>query len=89
VHSLRFGPGEAGPRRLRRFRGALRRDVNRDRVPDLVVWFSTREAEIAYGDATVCLHGETSDGTLFEGCDAIDTRPTWRGRPLREFLRRR
>jgi hypothetical protein len=89
LRSLRFGPGEAGPRRLHRFRGALRRDVNRDRVPDLVVWFGTRQAEIAYGDTTVCLHGETYVGTLFEGCDTIDTRPVWRRRPGRDLLRHR
>jgi filamentous hemagglutinin family protein len=77
VHSLRFGPGEAGPRAhfgSGRGRGV---DVNRDRRTDLMALFSVREAEIAYGDRIVCLFGETRDGTVIEGCDEIDTMPRW------------
>jgi filamentous hemagglutinin family protein len=85
LRSLRFGPGDASAQRQPRFLAARRRDVNRDGIRDLVAWFSTREAEIAYGETTACLHGERFDGAPFEGCDAIDTRPTWMHRPRRGF----
>jgi hypothetical protein len=71
--SPRLGPGAAppqaaGPRR-RGARGAA-------------AWlglFSVREAQIAFGDALVCLLAERRGGGLLEGCDAIDTRPRRRG----------
>jgi hypothetical protein len=87
--TLRFGPGDAGPQRPPRFLTARRRDVNRDGIHDLVAWFSTHEAEIAYGETTVCLHGERFDGALFEGCDAIDTRPTGLRKRLHSHRARR
>ena len=68
--SLRLGGGEAAPiGRAFRFRS------NRDRHADLLAFFRVRDAEIAFGDAMVCLTGETADGTVVEGCDAIDTAP--------------
>jgi len=82
ARSLRFGPGEAGPRiHLGGGRGRGI-DVNRDRRADLVALFSVRAAEIAYGDRVVCLVGETRDGVVIEGCDEIDTTPR-RGRAAR------
>jgi hypothetical protein len=86
--SLRFGPGEASPGRRLRRPAVLKRDLNRDGFPDLLAWFNTQETGIAYGETRACLHGERNDGTPFEGCDAIDTRPASLGRPLRDFLRR-
>ena len=67
--SLRLGPGEAEP--WHRF--ARRRDWNRDGHPDLLVWFPGRDAGVAPGDTELCLFGETRDGGVLEGCDAIDT----------------
>jgi hypothetical protein len=78
--SLRFGPGEAAPLRLGHL-GRFLFDVNRDGAPDLVVRFSVREAEIAFGDTQACLFGDTTDGGAIEGCDEIETRPPWLRRP--------
>jgi filamentous hemagglutinin family protein len=86
--SLRFGPDEAGPGRRLRRAAVLRRDVNRDGLLDLLAWFNTQEAGIAYGETRACLLGELNDGTAFEGCDAIDTRPASRRRQLGDRLRR-
>ena len=49
------------------------RDVNGDGAKDLVPYFDSRDAGIAFGDTEACLTGETRDGTPFEGCDAIET----------------
>jgi filamentous hemagglutinin family protein len=68
--SLRLGRGEAAP-----IGRAFPLRSNRDRYADLLALFRVRDAEIAFGDPMVCLTGETADGTVIEGCDAIDTTP--------------
>lgn len=70
AESLRLGPGEAAP--LGR---VLRLRPGRDRHADLLAFFRARDAEIAFGDPRVCLHGETVGGSLVEGCDALGAPP--------------
>jgi PKD repeat protein len=65
VSTLRFGPG-AAPALL----GALRLDLNRDGYKDLLSAYSTNRTGIEVGQTRACLTGSTN-GMLFEGCDAI------------------
>jgi hypothetical protein len=69
--TLRFGPAGAAPAPGNDTRP---RDLNGDGFVDLFVRFPTRDAGIAFGDTEACVSGELSDGTAFEGCDAIETR---------------
>jgi hypothetical protein len=46
---------------------------NRDRFFDLLAFFLSNDAEIAFGDRELCLVGQTHVGELLEGCDRIDT----------------
>lgn len=46
-------------------------DVNADGFPDLVSHHRVPETGLVAGDTHVCLTGETRDGQLFEGCDAV------------------
>jgi hypothetical protein len=50
-------------------------DVDADGFPDLVSHHRVPETGILAGDTQVCLTGETLDGDLFEGCDAVTTLP--------------
>jgi hypothetical protein len=50
-------------------------DVDADGFPDLVSHHRVSETGILPGDTQVCLTGETLDGDLFEGCDAVTTLP--------------
>ncbi len=73
--SLRLGDGEAKPWGHPWFPWVFAVDANRDGRRDLLAFFDSTEAGIAYGDERLCLTAETVDGELLEGCDAIDTRP--------------
>jgi hypothetical protein len=57
------------------FTDGWRIDVNRDEFTDLLTFYRTRRSGIAFGDVEACLIGETLDGMLIEGCDAIETLP--------------
>jgi hypothetical protein len=78
VGKLAFGPSEAPPAfDLSKPSVVLfsRRDVNGDGEEDLLSYYRTEETGIPMGDTEACLTGEMVDGTPFEGCDAITTRP--------------
>jgi len=46
---------------------------NRDRFFDLLAFFRSTDAGIAFGDRELCLVARTYEGELLEGCDRIDT----------------
>ncbi len=50
-------------------------DANGDGWTDLVAHYSTPATGTAYGDTSLCLTGETTDGVELAGCDAIRTVP--------------
>jgi filamentous hemagglutinin family protein len=75
--SLRLGPGEAEPSTQHGRRPTRRGHANRDRQLDLLARFDLRDTGIAYGDDELCLVAETLDGETLEGCDAIQTLPSW------------
>jgi O-glycosyl hydrolase len=70
--TLVFGPGGATPTHRS---GGHAGDVNDDGVTDLVSHFDVKEVGLDVGDELVCATGSTFDGGVFEGCDAIRTRP--------------
>jgi hypothetical protein len=49
------------------------KDVNRDGRPDLLLQFRTRDTNIACGDTSATLTGQTYSGQVIEGTDAIQT----------------
>jgi hypothetical protein len=68
--SSAFGPGRASARTP-----AQIRDVNKDGVPDLLLHFEMRDAEIADDHDTACMTGQRADGRPFTGCDVIRVVP--------------
>jgi hypothetical protein len=71
-----FGDAEAPDQRdctEKHGRGHLE-DVNGDGRRDLVLHFETQQTGIDRGDTQACLSGETRDGTVIQGCDAIRAR---------------
>jgi hypothetical protein len=65
--TVAFGRGEASPDRYRV------KDVNRDRVPDLMLRFRTPEVGLQCGDTEVELTGKTYAGDSIVGTDAVKT----------------
>ena len=65
--TVALGPGEASPDRYRV------KDVNRDRLPDLMLRFRTPEVGLQCGDTEVELTGETYAGDNIIGTDAVKT----------------
>ena len=65
--TVALGSAEASPDRYRV------RDVNRDRLPDLMLRFRTPEVGLQCGDTEVVLTGETYAGDSIIGTDAVKT----------------
>jgi hypothetical protein len=66
--TLAFGPAGAAPVS---YPTGQQRDANRDGFTDLVSYYQTSDAGIAFGDTEACVRGATLDGAPFNGCDAI------------------
>lgn len=49
-------------------------DVNKDRLPDLVLHYAVAATGIDPGDTQACLRGRTLNGVGVIGCDAVSTR---------------
>ena len=65
--TVALGAGEASPDRYRV------KDVNRDRLPDLMLRFRTPEVGLQCGDTEVELTGETYAGDSVIGTDKVKT----------------
>jgi hypothetical protein len=65
--TLAFGPNGAASL------STATSDVNGDGIADLVSVHAVPAMGIAFGDHSACMSGETVDGAVFEGCDAIRT----------------
>jgi hypothetical protein len=76
VTTLAFGPVGAP---FDHSHGPHFEDLNGDGLTDLMSHFRIEETGIAFGNLMACLNGETLDGTLFSGCDAIRTVPDMDG----------
>jgi hypothetical protein len=76
VATLAFGPDGAAPAHCH---GPHVEDVDGDGLLDLLAHYQTEEIGIAFGDMDACVTGETLDGTLFKGCDAVRTVPDMDG----------
>lgn len=65
--TLEFGPEKAKPFK----KINLVKDVNGDKIADLVIFFKNPETGIGILDKEACLTGQTKDGVSFEGCDKV------------------
>lgn len=65
--TVELGPGSAAPDRY------YARDVNRDRVIDLMLRFRTPAVGIACGDSSLDINGQTYAGDEIRGMDTIQT----------------
>ncbi|MGD9819841.1 MAG: hypothetical protein AB7V04_14270 [Desulfomonilaceae bacterium] len=67
VTSVRFGPEEAEPLRYKW------RDVNKDRIHDLILRFNIPDTGIVCGDTEAVLIGKTLEGVQITGLDLTRT----------------
>lgn len=67
IPTVEFGPDGAKARLYKV------RDINKDRLGDLLLGFKIRRTGIACGDTEATLTGETYDGLSFTGSDSIKT----------------
>lgn len=75
--SICFGDGESPTERScteQHGTGHLE-DVNRDKLPDLLLHFDVQGTGIDLNDTKACVIGRTVDGIGIYGCDVITTRP--------------
>lgn len=66
--SLRFGPNQIPPDRPGHFK-----DVNHDKLRDLLVQFRVRDNGIQCGDTSLSITGQTVDGIPLQGSGSITT----------------
>ncbi len=66
--SVRLSPGDAGSGNYRVY------DVNRDRIPDLLMYFRLRDLRIGCGETPLELTGQTHSGQEFAGTDTVSNR---------------
>ena len=78
--TLRFGPGEAEPRRWPR---SMLRDIDRDGDLDLLAYFRTGDAGLSCEDTEAVLSAQTYAGLSVAGADAIRPFPCRRWRRSR------
>ncbi|MCH8993036.1 MAG: PEP-CTERM sorting domain-containing protein, partial [Acidobacteria bacterium] len=76
VMTLAFGPDGAS---FVHSHGPHFEDLNGDGFTDLMAHFRIEKTGIEFGDMEACVTGETLDGTLFKGCDAVRTVPDMDG----------
>lgn len=65
--SIRLGRNETSPA----WKHKIYWDVDHDKDNDLTMLFNVKELGILKGDNQICLKGQTTSGTPFEGCDKI------------------
>ena len=51
--------------------GQSKRDVNGDKLPDLVLHFDTQRLNMQTNTTEACLSGKTTNGQEFKGCDSV------------------
>ena len=66
--TLRFGHCGNEGARTRAFKIE---DVNRDRIPDLLSRYRTRDTNLRMGDTRACLVGMTKNGSMVHGTDVV------------------
>jgi len=67
-NSLAFGPGAAA---IAHENGPHFDDVDGDGLLDMILHFRISEIGLTADDVEVCLDGQSTDGTSFEGCDDV------------------
>ena len=65
--SIRLGPRSAEPM----FSRGVARDINRDRLSDLLYYFKVDDLGVDSATSELCLHATTNDGMAVEGCDEV------------------
>lgn len=57
-------------------------DINKDKIPDLLLLFNPKQAGVVSTDTAICITGKNKIGESFKGCDKIKVLGT--GNPLGE-----